>query len=533
MSDTRAIKTITILGGGSAGWMTALYAKAIMPEKDIVVIESEEIGILGAGEGTTPDIIRLFDALDVPVSRLIQETSCTIKNGIRFVNWNGGGEDDYFYHGFTSYGQLSPDSYKLDVFISQAPPLYTSAAHFNEHFHESDFTAKMSVESKVPFFIDPEKERRSEDPIDEYINVGSFAVHFDAAKLAAFLKTIGIERGVKRIEGLVESYSEDSTGDIKTLTLKSGEVINTDFIFDCSGFAAFFNKRFKTEWKSYKDYLPTDAAVPFFIPISDDEYIPTTTIVIAMKYGWMWKTALQHRYGCGYVYDSSLITEAQAVEEIEDFLGFEPHYPRKDKGGFKFNAGHYKEPWQRNVISIGLSSGFIEPLEATSLWTVNTALSKVLGNPEIIHSMDPRVSKNFNENFSIMNEQIVDFIYYHFLNDREDTEFWKKFTKENAPEGLKKHLELFETRAPNSDDFVGSIWYLHSWYKVGLGHKNKNLESQIKRSSMYNPALPYLNNNYQMYKEFQDQLLPKLVGHREFLEHLAGRPIKASGDTNE
>ena len=533
MTNTRAIKTITVLGGGSAGWMTALYAKAIMPEKDVIVIESEQIGILGAGEGTTPDIIRLFDALGVSVSRLIQETSCTIKNGIRFVNWNGGGENDYFYHGFTSYGQLSADSYKLDSFISQAPSLYASAAYFNEHFHESDFTAKMSLESKVPFFIDTEKERRSEDPIDEYTNVGSFAVHFDAAKLAKFLKTIGMERGVEQVEGVVESYSEDATGDVKTLTLKSGEVIETDFIFDCSGFASFFNKSFGTEWKSHKEHLPTDAAIPFFIPISDDEDIPSTTIVIAMKYGWMWKTALQHRYGCGYVYDSSLITEAQAVEEIEEFLGFEPHYPRKDKGGFKFNAGYYKEPWQKNVISIGLSSGFIEPLEATSLWTVNTALSRVLGNPEIIHSTDPRVLKDFNDNFSNMNEQIVDFIYYHFLTDRDDTEFWRKFTKDKAPQGLKKYLELFEARVANVDDFVGSIWYLHSWYKVGLGHNNKHIEEKLRKASMYNPALPYLNTNYQIYKDFQNQLLPRLSGHREFLEHLAGRPLSDTGDSNE
>jgi len=530
MNDTRTIKNITVIGGGSAGWLTALYARAVMPDKKITVVESESIGILGAGEGTTPDLIRLFDALDIPISRLIQETSCTLKNGIRFVNWNGGGEKDYFYHCFNTYGNLSPDVYKLDTFITLSPSVFVSAESKGESFKEADVLGNVSEENKVSFFIDPNKERRSSDPIDEYTNVAAFAVHFDASLLAKFLKKLGKERGIQRVEGIVDSYSQDGSGDVNTITLQSGKVIKTDFIFDCSGFASFFNKQFEIEWKSHSEYLPTDAAVPFFIPIDED--IPSYTQAIAMKYGWLWKTPLQHRYGCGYVYDSSLITEQQAIEELEEYIGFEPEYPRKDKGGFKFKAGYYKEPWRNNVISVGLSSGFIEPLEATSMWVSSTALARVLGNPEIIHSKNPKIAKEFNEWFCDMNDQIVDFIYYHFLTDREDTEFWKKFTRENAPQGLSKFLSLFETRLPNADDVVGSVWPLHSWYKVGLGHKNKHLHNHLKKASQHNPAINYLNQNYEHYKQLQRTLIPTFAGHREFLEHLAGRNLEDLGETN-
>jgi tryptophan halogenase len=530
MSDARVIKNITVIGGGSAGWLTALYARAVMPDKKITVIESDAIGILGAGEGTTPDLIRLFDALDIPLSRLIKETNCTVKNGIRFTNWNGGGVSDYFYHCFSTYGNLSADIYKLDTFITLGPSLYVSAESKGENFRESDVLGNASEENKVSFFVDPNKERRSEDPVDEYTNVAAFAVHFDAVLLAKFLKSLAKERGIERVEGLVETFTQDGSGDVKTIKLKSGKVIKTDFVFDCSGFASFFNKKFETEWQSHEEYLPTDAAVPFFIPIDKD--IPSYTQAIAMKYGWMWKTPLQTRYGCGYVYDSSLITEEQAIQELEEYIGFEPEYPRKDKGGFKFNAGYYKEPWKSNVVSIGLSSGFVEPLEATSMWVSSTALARILGNPEIIHSKNPKVAREFNEWFCDMNDQVVDFIYYHFLTDRADTEFWKKFTKEGAPKGLRKFLDLFETRVVNSDDVVGSVWPLHSWYKVGLGHNNKDIRSNLRKSAQHNPAISYLNQNYEHYKQLQKTLIPTFTGHREFLEHLAGKPLQMTGESN-
>lgn len=521
----RNIKDVVVIGGGTAGWLTALYVKTLMPNKDVTVVESDAIGILGAGEGTTSDLIRLLDALEIPVSRLIKETSCTIKNGIRFINWNGGGDEDYFYHGFDNYGNLSTDHYKLDPLVAAAPPAYFSAIDAGESFSAGDFTSKLAEDGRVPFFHNQNEVTFGADPITGYTSVGAWAVHFDASRLALFLKEIALERGISHVEALVVDYTQGADGDVKSISIENGPPIKTDFIFDCSGFKSFFNKKFETEWVSYKEHLPTDSAVPFFIDIPDTEEIPPYTQAIAMNYGWMWKTPLQHRYGCGYVFDSRYINEEEAVAEIEEYLGFEPFYPRKDKGAFKFEAGYYDEPWKHNVISVGLASGFIEPLEATSMWVTVSALGRVLGNPEVLYAKDARVAEEFNSWFRGMNSEILDFIYYHYYTKRTDTEFWAQFTKEKAPEGLKKLLNLYELRMPNSDDFVTSIWPLNSWYKVGLAHGNEDLIARIKDANRYSIVREYLANNYEKFKELQAAVLPTFATHRSFLETLSGSKL--------
>jgi len=194
------------------------------------------------------------------------------------------------------------------ILLCSTPFQFTAPLFRGEKFGSIDFFSKLCDNNKVPFYIDENKPNIGDDPILKYTNVGAFAVHFDAAKLAQFLKKVAKDRQINHIEGIVKDYSQDSSGDVKSLILDSGKKLDCDFIFDCSGFASFFNKKFESDWVSYADYLPTDSAVPFFIPIEKNQEIPPYTNAIAMKYGWMWKTAFQDRYGCGYVFDSSLIT---------------------------------------------------------------------------------------------------------------------------------------------------------------------------------------------------------------------------------
>jgi len=214
----------------------------------------------------------------------------------------------------------------------------------------------------------------------------------------------------------------------------------------------------------------------------------------------------------------------KAIEEIEEYLGFEPYFPRKE--AFKFKAGYYESPWQNNVISIGLASGFIEPLEATSLWVAVSMLGKVLSTPEILYSKDVRIEKDYNDFHSYMNKQILDFIYWHFYTKRDDTEFWKKFTKENAPEGLRRVIDILESRLPQYDDFTGSIWPIASWMKVGLGHNNEFIKKNIKEHNDIHQTAYYFSNVYKDFKERQDAILKTFVTHREFLEDLADGELK-------
>jgi tryptophan halogenase len=228
--------------------------------------------------------------------------------------------------------------------------------------------------------------------------------------------------------------------------------ISCDFVFDCSGFhRLIIGKTFNAKWNSYKDFLPSDSAIPFFIDMIDS--IPPYTEAIAMKHGWMWKIPLQNRFGCGYVFDSSLISEEEAVKEIEEFLGYVPFYPRKEKGGFKFDAGAYEETWINNCLAVGLSANFIEPLEATSLWVTSYSLSLFFSNPNSITNTSNEVREQFNKTVLDQNSEIANFVYFHYMSLRKDTDFWKKFSYENAPKSLKEKISLWKYKLPTTIDY--------------------------------------------------------------------------------
>jgi tryptophan halogenase len=515
MNKRRNLKNIVIVGGGSAGWMTALHAKHVLPDSNITVIESDEIGILGAGEGTTPHFIPFLDFLNIPVSDLVKHASATIKNGIKFTNWTGDGS--HYYHGFKPQDDLGFTGAYVSSFAASSPVAFIGNAVWEEPINNVDFVDKVSEKNKVVFLYNPQAVNVT-NPIFNFDALTSFGVHFDASKLAGFLKEVGISRGINRVEGIVDTWKQDDLGDIEELTLASGATVPVDFMFDCTGFKrVFIGGVFKSKWISYQDYLPVNRAVPFFLPA--DENPPAYTESIAMKYGWMWKIPLQNRYGCGYVFDSDLITEEEAVKEIEEYLGFEPHYPRATKGGFKFDAGYYDSPWSNNCIALGLSSGFIEPLEATSLWVTIRSLQDVFCNVEQLTIKDPRVAEDFNKKFRSTNSQISDFLYFHYMSKRKDTEFWKKFTCENAPETLKPLLKSWEYRVPHYLDHLGLVWNLESWMVVAAGIGQLNLEL-LKESAEVSPAYRYGVSLYPDLKKKQDLVAESCVSHSYFLEWL-------------
>jgi len=504
-------KKIVVVGGGTAGWLTALAAQKSNAELNITVIESKDIGILGAGEGSVPHLLDFFESLDIPLSDLIQNCDATLKNGIKFTNWNNDGK--FYYHGFSAV------DYNLDISAASTSdtstyPLLVASLIKNNNINEIDFVESICEKNKSPFVL---KNKISNKLISDYQKVSNLSVHFNATKLANRLKAIGIERGIQVIENTITQVSLDENDNVNSLTLDDGNKMICDFVFDCSGFhRLIIGKVFDAQWKSYKDFLPVDSAVPFFLEMNEE--IPPYTEAIAMKYGWMWKIPLQSRFGCGYVYDSSLISEQDAINEIEEFLGYEPTYPRKDKGGFKFNAGCYEESWINNCVSVGLASSFIEPLEATSLWVTVAALNNVFGNSEWILNNSPEIRKDFNTTIYKMNSEIVNFIYFHYMSLRKDTEFWKKFTYEGAPKTLRDKIDLWQIRLPERND-AGGCWPFASWFIVGSGIDMINKEvsqSYIDSSDDYKKGMSLYNYylNYQNYKAFE------CVSHKEFLENL-------------
>lgn len=364
------MKKIVIIGGGTAGWLTALSVNKFWKNVDVTLIESSKIGILGAGEGGTSNFGKMLSLLDINHKDFFEKTKSTIKSGIHLYNWTGQNEL-----------------------------------------------------SKHLFFGDTPNE-----------NNKSYAYHFNARLVAEYFKEIALERGVNWIDDEVDIIKNENEN-ITEIVLKSDKIIKLDFIFDCSGFKRIIvDGVHKEEWISYSDYLMMNKACVFFLPQKTKYgiYDKTYTHMISMNCGWMFQIPLQHRWGCGYVFNDNYISLDDAKKEIENYVGEEITIQKT----FDFNPGTHKRSWIGNSISIGLSYGFIEPLEATSLMSTIMQLKRLIDI-----DFDPTQLDSYNKWCYQVNEQNLMFIRYHYLCERNDTQFWKDATSMPIPSKLKKILD--------------------------------------------------------------------------------------------
>jgi tryptophan halogenase len=507
------LNNIVIVGGGTAGWLSALYIRRMVPSASVTLIESSSIGILGAGEGSTPHLLDFLNLLEVDVVDLVKKTGSTFKNGIKFTNWNNGGEDDFYYHPFSLFPTFSYSSCNLPRYFTDTDN-YIASALVSGNFTKNTFVAMLSEKRKAAF-----GEVRSTEEKEQYAHMG---LHFDAVKLAAFLKEVAVDRGVQHIDGEVTRFTTDDEGNVTLLQLLSGIDVACDFVIDASGFARFFIKNLGATWHSYSKFLPADSAYPFFVEPNYDEDIPPYTESIAMKYGWIWKIPLQHRYGCGYVFDSSVVSEEEIKREIVSWLGYTPEFPRERS--FKFSAGHYTTPWINNVLAVGLSSGFIEPLEATSIWVTIETLASLFTFPQQIVYRNQEVIKAYNETFSDQMTQVADFVHMHYLSTRSDTPFWNKFSKEKTSESLAFLLKTASNKMLGHNSLAGKLWNLESVYSIGIGVGLEEFVLPVKR--YYESS--YCKEEFDIYYSHIHSLHEYLVnnqafGHRQFISYLTSQ----------
>ena len=368
------MKKIVIVGGGTAGWLTALVVNKFWENTDVTLIESSKTGILGAGEGGTPNFGRILSLLDINQDEFYEETKSTIKIGLNLFNWTN-----------------------------------------NDELSKHLFFGGNVVDSNIPK-----------------------AYHFDARLVAKYFKQIATNRGVKCIDDEVIHINNNGEN-IINLELNENGVIDLDFVFDCSGFARIIiDDVHNEEWIDYSKYLLINKAFGYFLPQEDDVTFDdrTFTDVIAMKYGWMFKIPLQHRWGCGYAFNDTYISADEAKEEIEDYLGREVTLQKL----FDFKPGTHKRSWVGNSISIGLSYGFIEPLEATSLMSTIMQLKRLID-----FNFNEDLKERYNKWCLEINEQNLYFIRYHYLTERDDTPFWRDCRKMPIPDKLKKILDKDNT----------------------------------------------------------------------------------------
>jgi tryptophan halogenase len=516
MTDSREIEDYVVVGAGTAGLIAALYLKNVAPKKKITVLSSERPGLVGAGEGTVPMFIELMDFLGIPVSRLVKDAGATMKNGTRFVNWNGGGDSDVYWHPFNSASGVGISDMESREYINSVHPGFLMATSLNTSPDEIELPALLSRSCKVGF-VPEGVEIQNMDPIYGYRMLTKFALHFDAVKLAEELTAIAKSRNIEFVEGILESCERDETGDVKTLVLESGKTLKADFIFDTSGFKSFFPQEVVSEWVSHKEHLPVNAAIPFSLPV--EEKLPAYTDAIAMKYGWMWKAPLQHRYGCGYAFDSSLITAEEAQAEVEEYLGHEIEVGHT----LNFEPGYYKNPWRQNVIAVGLAAGFIEPLESTSMASLIMQLKNVLAAPDQMITRDPRVSDLYNKKFASMSEEVASLINFHYLTGRDDTAFWRKVSPENTVDRLMKKLDLMEYKILHYTDDADIFWTPVSWYYVGFGINYKPLLDAVGHAEEHSLYAKFHGNEYRDVKKTVYEMIPSCMDHRTFLENIGAK----------
>ncbi len=469
-------KKFLIVGGGTAGWITALYLNKIFPKNKITLIESSEIGILGAGEGTTPHFVDFLEKVGINFSDFIKNTKATIKTGIKFTNWHG--DNTSYFHPFADGDSLSIGSgwiEKKDLFAIDR------IAH-GKNLDDIILSNLCSVQNKT--------KHRYDESNDLFLTPGAIALHFDARLVANYFKEVATNRGVVRIDSKVTKFNlDDENLNITSVELEDKQNVFCDFIFDCTGFSRkIIGEIYKQKWIDYKESLPVDKAFPFFLE-NKTETIPPYTEAIAMKYGWVWKIPVQGRYGCGYVFDSSYVSDDDIRKEIQETFG-EVEIPRN----FSFKAGFYENAWMKNCVAIGLSSGFIEPLEATSIWVSLRSLTLLLRDYQTaIFDDDENVKMLFNEHIRSFNNEIKDFIQLHYLTERNDSPFWKEYRIKNKIVNSISEMEnakcLHESIRLNYKHFQN----FHPYYVfAGVKFYNTNMFKKY-----FDLALSYpINKNY-------------------------------------
>ena len=491
----KPVKKVVIAGGGTAGWMCAALLKKVLGNQvDVHLIESQDIGIVGVGEATIPPIQVFNQYLGIDEKEFLKETNGTIKLAIQFENWRVKGES--YLHTFGAPGA------NMGFCNFQHYWLRAKQAGLTHAIWEYDLNYLACKAGKVGKINNP-------NPIYEM----QYAYHFDSALYGQFLRKLAQKNGAIRHEGIIDKVDINSTsGFINKLKLKSGTQINGDLFIDCTGFRGLLIKQhLQVEYEDWSHYLPADTAIA--VPTKRfDKTLPYTRS-IAHHVGWQWRIPLTHRNGNGIVFSSNYMSEAQAEETLMSNLDSQA---LADPRTIRFCTGRTKQQWHKNVVALGLSSGFLEPLESTSIHLIQSGLVRLLKmfpNDGIYASTIDNYNAESKQEF----ETIRDFIVLHYhLTQRTDSDFWNDMRTMKIPSRLENKMAAFADTAAIFND-NNDIFRDASWLQVMLG------QGAIPKD--YHPAAKVpsdeeIMRTFEQIREAKHQPLAKLLGHDEYLQSI-------------
>jgi tryptophan halogenase len=442
------MRKILIVGGGTAGWMTAaLFGKLFQGLYDIELVESEAIGTVGVGEATIPAIKKYNELVQLDEAEFMRRTQGTFKLGIQFVDWLREGHS--YIHAFGVIGQ--------DWEWLRCHHYWLRANQRGRARDFADFSINCAAALKNKFMH--ARPEMADSPIGHIAH----AFHFDASLYAKYLRSLAEQHGVKRTEGKIVDVGVHEDGDIASVTLEGGQKIEADFFIDCSGFRALLiGQTLGTEYEDWTRWLPCDRAMA--VPCARTEPLIPLTRSTARAPGWQWRIPLQHRTGNGLVYSSKHIDDdAAEALLLANLDGAQLANPNR----LRFTTGKRRQMWVRNCVALGLSAGFVEPLESTSIHLVQSAAIRLVRLfPD--RATDQATIDEFNSQSDFEWERIRDFIILHYWANQRDGEFWEYCRTMELPATLQRKIDLWRS---NGRIFRENeeLFNEESWIQVFLG----------------------------------------------------------------
>ena len=453
----RTPPNIVILGGGSAGWITACLMQREWGDRGglVTVIESPEIGIIGVGEGSTPQLKAFFDHLDIAESDWMSACDATYKLGIRFTGWSERAEFGSYFHPFPGPVDLHTEPAFIHN-VALARRGFDVPAHPDKYF----LATRLAEEGKAP------------QSSKSFPFAPSYGYHFDAYKLGAFLRDWAVERGVVHKPAKVVEVVRGDDGSVIALKCDDGSAIPGDFFVDCSGFRSMLvQQELEEPFLSFSDNLFNDRAV--VMPTEHDAPYRPQTDAVAMRAGWRWSIPLTTRVGNGYVYSSAYISDEEAEAELRAAIGMQGS--EVEARFLKMKVGRVENSWTQNCLAAGLAQGFIEPLEATALHIVIATTLEFMQAFEQ-GGFSPQHRDHFNQKTAARYEGIRDYIVGHYrLNQRTDAGYWRaNAANQSLSDGLKSMMTAWFTHkdvaAANSSVYEQEYYSSASWHCLFAGY---------------------------------------------------------------
>lgn len=488
---TNSIKNIVIAGGGTAGWMAAAaLSKKLGSIAQITLIESDEIGTIGVGEATIPPIRAFHKLLGIDEKAFIKATQASFKLGISFENWQNIGKD--YFHSFGQTGQ--------HTWIAEFIHFWLHGKQLNIANQFGDYCLEHSAALENKFALGQNQKTAL-----------NYAYHLDAGLYAQFLRHFSENLGVKRIQGKICQVNQnEQNGFISSVKLDSGQTVSGDLFIDCTGFRGLLiEQTLHTGYQDWSHWLPCDSAVA--VQTEKNTAARPYTRAIAQNYGWQWQIPLQNRVGNGFVYCSKYLSDDDAKAQFLNNLDSKPiNEPRV----IKYKTGRRLKNWNKNCIAIGLSSGFVEPLESTSMHLIMIGITRLI-QLFSFDTINDSIVDEYNQQCLTEIEKIRDFIILHYhVTDRTDTGFWRYCQSMPIPESLKHRIEVFKENALTFQH-ANELFRTDSWTQVMLGQGITPKQYHQAVTSMPKAELEQLLNSM---RQKINTMVSTLPSHQDFLD---------------